>query len=356
MKQTIIVAAAAAVCSGGALAQSSVTIGGVMDAAARSVANSGGGSVKSLVSGANSTSRLYFRGNEELGNGLSAGFWIESGINIDAGTSSGGTQFWDRRATLSLASKPAGEVRLGRDYTPTYTTWSRHDVFSHVGVAGSNNFSSAAQQGPIRNAFGTNPNTTVRSSNSVQYILPAGLGGVEGALMLAAGEGGTAANGQHKLIGGRLAWQTKVFGVSAAYATTENDLTASGKFKDGVIGANGAIGPVRLTAALRRYEQSQAKQTNLMLGALGSIGATDLKLSYLQANLQGRVGATSIDNNDARQIGLGVVYNLSKRTGLYAQAARIENEGTATFVIPGGTTLPAGGRSTGWEAGLRHNF
>lgn len=356
MNQTLIVAAALAVCSGGALAQSSVAIGGVMDAAARSVANSGGSSIKSLVSGSNSTSRLYFRGSEELGNGLSAGFWIESGINIDTGANSGGAQFWDRRATVSLVSKPAGELRLGRDYTPTYTTWSRHDVFSHVGVAGSNNFSSAAQQGPIRNAFGTNPNTTVRSSNSVQYVLPSGLGGLEGALMLGAGEGGTAANGQHKFIGGRLAWQTAAFGISAAYATTENDLTTAGKFKDGVIGANGAIGPVRLTAALRRYEQSQAKQTNLVLGALGSIGATDLKLSYLKANMQGRVGATSIDDNDASQIGLGVVYNLSKRTGLYAQAARVENDGRASFVIPGGTTLPAGGRSTGWEAGLRHNF
>jgi predicted porin len=223
-------------------------------------------------------------------------------------------------------------------------------------VAGSNNFSSAGQQGPIRNAFSTSPNTTVRSSNSVQYILPSGLGGLEGALMVAAGEGGAAANGQHKLMGGRLAWQTKVFGISAAYATTENDLTATGKFKDSVIGTNGSIGPVRLTAALRRYEQAQARQTNLVLGASGSIGATDVKASYLKANMQGRAGATSIDDNDATQMGLGVVYNLSKRTGLYAQVARIENEGRATFVIPGGSPLPAGGRSTGWEAGLRHNF
>lgn len=349
-------AAALALGAGTAAAQSSVTIGGVLDAAARNVRNTGGSSVSSLVSGSNSTSRLYFRASEDLGGGLSAGFWIESGINVDTGTSVGGTQFFDRRSTVSLSSTAAGELRFGRDYVPTYTIWSRHDFFSHVGVAGSNNFSSATPQGPIRNGFGTSPNTTVRSSNSVQYILPSGLGGVEGAVMVAASEGGTAANGQHKLIGGRLGWQGKSVGVTSAYATTQNDLTATGKFKDMVIGVNGTVGPVRLTLAQRRYQQAQAKQTNLMLGVMSSFGVVDVKASYLKANMKGRVGTTVIDANDAQQFGLGVVYNLSKRTGLYAQAAQIRNDGRATFVIPGGTALPAGGKSRGWEAGLRHNF
>jgi len=72
--------------------------------------------------------------------------------------------------------------------------------------------------------------------------------------------------------------------------------------------------------------------------------------------MKGKVGATVVDANDATQVGIGAVYNLSKRSGLYAQGARIHNDGRATFSVPGGTTMVAGGNSTGFEAGLRHNF
>ncbi|WP_434063995.1 porin [Roseateles violae] len=352
----ILSAALLTVLAGGAAAEGSVTIGGILDAAVRNVHNEGGSAIQSLVSGSNATSRIYFRGEEDLGGGLSAGFWLESGIAVDTGASTGGTQFFDRRATLSLQSRSLGELRLGRDYVPTYTLWSRHDPFTHVGVAGSNNFSSSSQQGPIRSAFGTGPNTTVRASNAVEFLLPAGLGGVEGGLMLAAGEGGTAANGQDKVVGGRIGWQGASFGAHASQVTTSNDLPASGKFKDSLLAVNGTVGGVRLNAAWRQYEQAQSEQTILLLSAIASFGQVDLKASYLQANMKGRVGTRVIDANDATQFGLGAVYNLSKRTALYAQGALIENDGAATFSIPGGTTMLTGGRSTGWEAGVRHNF
>lgn len=343
--------------AGSAGAQSSVSLSGVLDAAARQVRNDGTSAVKSLVSGSNSTSRLVFRGSEDLGGGLGAGFWLESGIALDVGANTAPTQFFDRRATLSLSAARLGELRLGRDYVPTYTAWSRHDPFSHVGVAGSNNFGGSGPTGPIRAAFGTNPNTTVRASNSAQLLLPAGLGGVEGGLMLAAGEGSSAANGQAKLAGLRLGWSAGPFGVVAATTQTTNDLTgSSNKFKDTVVGANAGFGLVKLTLAWREFEYSTAKQTNLMLGAVWTVGAADLKASYVQGDLSGRVGSTAIDANDAKQIGLGAVYNLSRRTALYATLARIDNEGRANFVIPGGNSLTAGGSSAGYEAGVRHTF
>lgn len=357
MKQkSILTAALLSLAAGTAAAQSSVVVGGILDAAVRHVRNDGGGSIKSLVSGSNQTSRLYFRGEEDLGGGLAAGFWLESGISADTGSSTGGTQFFDRRATLSLSSRSLGELRLGRDYVPTYAVWVRHDPYSHVGIAGSNNFSAASQQGPIRSAFGSGPNTTVRSSNAVEYLLPSGLGGVEGGLMVAAGEGGTAANGQDKLIGGRIGWQSASFGAHASRVVTTNDLTASGKFKDTLFAVNGTVAQVRMTAALRRYEQAASEETLLLLSTVASFGAVDVKASYLRANMKGKVGTTPIDANDATQIGLGAVYNLSKRSALYAQGARINNDGKATFSIPGGTAMVAGGSSTAFEAGVRHNF
>jgi len=355
-RKHILSAALLSLAGGGAVAQSSIVVGGLLDSAVRYVHNDGGGSIKSLVSGSNQTSRLYFRGDEDLGGGLAAGFWLESGTNIDTGTSTGGTQFFDRRATLSLSSRGIGELRLGRDYVPTYAIWVRHDPYSHVGVAGSNNFSSSSQQGPIRSAFGTGPNTTVRSSNAVEFLLPSDLGGFEGGLMVAAGEGGTAANGQDKLIGGRLGWQSASFGAHASRVVTSNELTASGKFKDTLLAVNGTVGQVRMNAALRKYEQALSEQTLLLLSSVVTWGQVELKASYLRANMKGTVGATVIDANDATQIGLGAVYNLSKRSALYAQAARIDNDGKASFSIPGGTTMVAGGSSKAFEAGVRHNF
>jgi predicted porin len=343
---------------GSACAQSNITLAGIADAAVRHVSNEGRGSVKSLISGGNSTSRLIFRGTEDLGGGLSAGFHLENGLLLDSGNPAQATQFWDRRATVSLAGKSLGEIRAGRDFVPSYVSWSRFDPFSYVGVASSSNFVSASPQGPIRASFGTNPNSTVRSSNAVQYLLPGGLGGIEGGVLLAAGEGGTAASGQHKVAGLRLGYVAGAVNVSAAYTRSENDLTAAGgAFKDAALGGSYDFGMARVSLALRRFERADAKQTNLLLGAWVPLGSGELKVSFNRVDLSGRVGTTDIAANDARQWGLGYVHNLSKRTSLYGTVARIDNRGTAMYVIPGGPSgLAGGGSSTGAEIGVRHTF
>lgn len=361
MNKTLISLAALTVLAstGTASAQSSVTLSGIADAAVRSVSNEGLGSIKSMVSGSNSTSRLVFRGTEDLGGGWSAGFWLEHGIALDTGSSTSTTAsgFWDRRSTVSLASKSIGELRLGRDFVPSYTAWSRYDPFSYVGVAGSNNLVSATPQGPIRSAFGTNPNTTVRSSNSVQWFLPAGLGGVEGALMVAAGEGGTPANGQHKLVAGRLGWAGGPVGVSVAHTRTENDLTTTGTFGDTTVGGTWNLGFLRLNAAWRQFKQNASKQTNVLGAVIVPVGTSEIRLSYVEADFSGRVGSTVIDANGVSQIGLGYVYNLSRRTAVYATASRVDNDGALALAVPGGPAgLGAGRTSTGYEAGVRHSF
>lgn len=338
-----------------AQAQGSVTLGGVVDAAARHVSNEDRGSVQSLVSGSNATSRLVVRGVEDLGGGLSASFHLEHGLALDTGNPTGA--FWDRRSTVSLASKSVGELRLGRDYVPSYIGWSRFDPFSHVGVAGSNNFGGSGALGPIRAAFGTTANSTVRASNSVGYFLPGGLGGVEGQFMAAAGEGATPANGGHKVLAGRIGWAGGPVAFSVARTQTENELTTSGKFTDTALGGTYSLGPGRVHLAWRQFKYDTAKQSNLMLAGTYNLGALQLKASIIEADMAGRVGTTVIDANDARQLGLGAVYSLSKRTALYGTFSRIDNEGAATFAVPGGPAGLAGGKSsTGYEFGMRHNF
>jgi predicted porin len=360
LKNPCIAAAVTALCLvGQAAAQSTVTLGGVADIAARQVSNEGRGSAKSLVSGSNATSRIFVRASEDLGGGMAAGFHLEHGIQLDTGAAVQATQIWDRRSTVSLAHKSLGEIRAGRDFVPSYSGWSRFDPFTYVGVASSSNFVSASPQGPIRNGFASNPNTTVRSSNALQVLLPGSLGGLEGGVMIAAGEGGTAANGQHKLIGLRLGYVSGPWNASVAHTRSENNLTVTGgAFKDTSLGASYKFGIAQVSLATRRFEQSTAKQTHTLLGAWIPAGSQgEVKFSYHQVNLSGTIGATRIDANDAKQIGVGYVYNLSRRSALYGTLARIDNAGAATYAVPGGPTgLAAGGKSTGAEVGFRHNF
>ncbi|EHR71649.1 hypothetical protein BurJ1DRAFT_2826 [Burkholderiales bacterium JOSHI_001] len=352
----------AVLCTGSALAagvqaQTTVTLSGIVDLAARQVSNQGVGSAKSLVSGSNATSRLIFSGREDLGTDLYAAFHLEHGLLADTGTQATADKFFDRRSTVSLGSKTWGELRLGRDFVAPYTNWSRYDPFAYVGAARTANLVSATPNGPIRAAFGSNANTTVRSDNLLQWLAPSGWGGFEGGLMLAASEGGAVASGQAKLAGARVGYDAKVWSLSAATATSQNSQTTAGKFKDTAIGGTVDLAPVRLSAAWREFKYDQAKQTLLLLGAVASFGQHEVKASWTKANMQGRVGATSIDANDASQIGLGYVYNLSKRTALYGTLARVSNDGAARFVITDGPAgMAGGGTSKGFEFGVRHRF
>lgn len=357
MKKTMIAAAGVLACAAMPAWSQSVTLSGVVDAAARHVSNDGRGSINSLVSGANSTSKLIVRGVEDLGGGLSAGFHLEHGFQIDSGAQVSATQFWDRRATVHLVSKQWGEIRMGRDYVPNYLNWNRYDPFAYVGAGGSNNFISATPTGPIRSAFGTGLNTTVRSSDSVQFVLPASLAGLEGSVMLGAGEGGTTTGGKNKFTGLRLGYVGKGFAISAAASRSENNLTAGRAFRDQVVAGSYDFGVVQLSAALRQFKQASAKQTNLLFGARIPLGQGTVKLSLNRANLSGKVGAAVIDANDAQQLALGYVYDFSKRSAVYTTFSVIDNKGAATYVVPGGPAgMAGGGMSKGLEIGVRHNF
>src|SRR5262245_26651230 len=78
--------------SAAAHAQSSVTVFGVVDVGVRHVKN-GDQSVNSVSTGGVNTSRIGFRGVEDLGDGLGAGFWLESGFRPDTGSNVDNTRF-----------------------------------------------------------------------------------------------------------------------------------------------------------------------------------------------------------------------------------------------------------------------
>lgn len=340
-----------------AAAQSSVTISGILDVAVRRVSNDGVGSANAVVSGSNSTSRLNVSVLEDLGGGLKAGATLEHGLLVDTGAVATADKFWDRRATVSLMDDRLGEARLGRDYVPSYSVWTRLDPFSYVGAARSANLISATPTGPIKSAYGSAANTTVRADNTAQWLLPSGLGGLEGGVMLAAGEGRDATAGRGRVVGARLGYSFGDVSIAAAQTETRNSLTTTGSFKDSVLGAQLQLAPVKLGLAWRTFKLADSKQALLMASASSSFGAHEVKASWVRSNFSGRVGSTVIDANDSTQLGLGYVYNLSKRTALYGTLARISNDGAAKVVITDGPAgMAAGGTSKALEAGVRHRF
>lgn len=341
-------------------AQSSITVFGIADASLRQTGNSGAGKLRSLATGGNSTSRIGFRGQEDLGGGMAASFHLESGLRIDTGTQTG-TQFYDRRSTVSLSAKSWGEVRLGRDQVPTHTAWLRVDPFAFVGVASAGNLQSgtAANPGPIRAAFGATPSALTplaRVSNAVQWIAPGGLGGFTGQVLLSADEGGTSVSGQHKVRAVQLGYEAGPVLLNLASTESSNDLTTAGHFKDQLVTVSATIASAKVSAGVRRLAYASTRQSNILLAVVVPVGMGQIKASWLKADLSGTVGATSVQVNDAQQIGLGYVHNLSRRSALYATWSHINNDGRATFVVPDGPTALAGRNSSGWELGLRHSF
>jgi predicted porin len=112
------VAAAAALLSGGAYAQTNVSIYGLMDSGVEYTNHAGAkGSALRLMSGGTNTSRIGFKGSEDLGGGLKAIFQLEGGILLDTGESDG--NLFGRQANVGLQGG-FGRVVAGRSYSTTY--------------------------------------------------------------------------------------------------------------------------------------------------------------------------------------------------------------------------------------------
>jgi predicted porin len=381
MKKSLIALAALAA-AGVASAQSSVTLFGILDAGISHYSNKSGNAATlsrtAMTNSSESSSRLGFRGTEDLGGGMSAQFWLEAGLSNDDGSAGGGisapgassgpVSLFNRRSTVSLAGG-FGEVRLGRDYTPTFGSDSAFDPYGFVGV-GYNLIGKANTNSAYNPASGI----YVRSSNAISYFLPRDLGGVYGQLMYAFGEAdqvsGAATNNGGRHIGGRVGWANGPINVAGAYSETMsvNAVPANQvKTKIGNLGASYDFGVAKVMAEYgesRVNPESAAagssrRMKGWLLAATAPVGAGLLKLSYGDVRYTWNDGR--VNQPKASQWALGYVHGLSKRTALYATVSRISNKnGAALSVTPGaGTALGFSGTpstSMGYDLGLRHSF
>lgn len=344
-----------------AVAQSNVTLTGVVDLSVRHASHSQA-SVNSLASGGNSTSRLQISGTEDLGGGLVAGFWLEGSVLADTGTGGTGSGLvFDRRSTVQLAG-PWGEVRLGRDWTPVFWGQVLADPFLATGIGSIANYLNQGVSTVFRRSFGVQPTTLSRSSNAVEYWLPANLGGWYGQAMWAPSErAGSQSNnnvGSYGYQAFRAGWRNKSVDAALFGGTTRIDAQGEHLRQTGIYGAYIFDGNIRLAASMVDSRFQQSRQSHTLVSLTAPWQQWVFKTSYNHLNQKGsdELGR-NIGANDSSSWTLGAEYNLSKRTALYATGAWLNNRGAAQFAVqgtPAGT--PAGGSSRGYEFGIRHSF
>ncbi|WP_440532786.1 porin [Variovorax sp. YR566] len=403
MKKSLLVLAALAAC-GAASAQSTVTLFGVVDAAYRNVSNKSEStnpfgpfySVKAsrteLANSGLNSSRLGFRGVEDLGGGLSASFWLESPITNDDGAT--GLSNFSRRSTVSLAGS-FGEIRLGRDKTATVLNEEQFDPFADTGIGGSL-IIDANETSVSGTGYGSN-STYKRAGNMVQYFLPRNLGGFYGNVGYSLHEltrtspdsvaGADKTNtGRH--IGGRVGYAAGPLDVAASYAQNDTSFTTGtgaaavarpGKIKTFNLGATYDFGVAKLFGEYSRSKDQRdplnvftrvpdVDLTGYLIGVTVPIGPGQIRASYSQVkydfNRVPVLGVVNAPDPKSNKLALGYVHNLSKRTALYGTIARVSNKnGAGNTVGAGPSYVVAFNRaalqpksSMGYEFGIRHAF
>ena len=116
MKACLAVGVVAWLCSASAWAQSSVTVFGFLEAQVGRQTQDAPGTKLYDMGG----SRLGFKGDEDLGGGMKASFYLEHRLNPDDGTVGGGATFWKGGSWVGLSHETAGSVKLGRWWSQAF--------------------------------------------------------------------------------------------------------------------------------------------------------------------------------------------------------------------------------------------
>lgn len=344
----ILIAAALPMVSSGAIAQSSITLFGILDVNVRYVDNSNLPSNVTMDNAGLSSGRLGFRGLEDLGGGLQAGFWLESDVYADRGEFHASGKFFQRRSTVSLMGG-FGEVRLGRDFTPAAQIPVKFDPFNVIGLANSNRISR------VPAAFAN----YYRSDNTIQYFTPR-WNGLQAEVMYALDENPSNSLGRH--VAGRLSYDNGPVSLAVNMGRTDVN-TAGTRLKQYGAAASYNFGFAKLMGYFQREElpygvygsSTLGSEDRWQVGMTIPVGSHYIRASYVRSDA--RQGPAAFNGSDANRYAIGYVHNMSRRTAMYGTIARITNKGGAKFSLAGGASgLAAGGNSTGAEFGIRHNF
>ena len=308
MKKSLLALAVLGAFAGAASAQSSVTLYGKLDLG---FAKAAGSADKQVADG--SSSRVGFRGVEDLGGGLKALFQFEHRFNPDDGTVTNAA-FWHGISTVGLGGS-FGTVNLGRQYTAAFSLATDViDPFGGYTVAG------------LRDESLTKSVARLRTDNSVRYD------GAFGGLKVAADIAETPAGGVDRPYSVAAQYAAGPFMVAASYdnPTGANDNLAT-------LGGSYTFGPAKVSLGIGRGDNnSNVRVKQALAGVTVSVGAAGQVLAGYAQEEVGTADAT-------KKVSLGYRHNLSKRTQLYTDVTRVNDLLSKT-------------EKTGYDFGVIHTF
>ncbi len=321
MKRTLLATALVALGASSAFAQSSVTIYGRLNVTAEAQNSN---DVKTKVLN-NNASRIGFRGTEDLGGGLKAGFVLEHGFNPDTGTPA--ASFWGRQSEVNLGGG-FGLVRLG-----TFTSEAYYATSDYIGM---HNHETGSSSDALYAYIG-------RNTNKIAYRTPS-LGGATIEAAVSAGEGGGRARNYDVAVN---------YGAGPLHIGVGYE-KAGGNAKQVAVSALYEMGSLAFGAMVQRDTDGIAaglgNRTNFRGSVAYIFGANELHLNV------GKAGDYSkLKNSDALQYTAGYNYNLSKRTKVYGYYTAI-NDSKVGLYTGGARANGKDGEFSSLAAGVRHNF
>jgi predicted porin len=385
MQKKLIALAVASVASGAAFAQTNVTMYGIADAgyvyssgdAVRGVP--GNNEFSGIQSGLLSGSRLGFRGEEALGNGLKAVFTLEYSLNIDNNSGVGNTGGLNARQQFVGLAGNFGQVALGRQYSPGYQATANNDPAG--GAAFEPQSYMTAQAGNT-----ITPNSGARWNNAISYTTP-NWGGFTGKAIYSFGENDTYINAagvpvaptfndnevsttdnSRWALGANFA--TGGFNVDAVYQVRQQvTLTAVPPTLGAAAAATGDdisewyIGgsyDFKFVKVMASYQDQNDKNTlnndnsTWSLGAVVPFGNAAVHLAWAQTDFDR--GSGSVVNGKSNGAMIAGTYAFSKRTTAYAGYVWTKNDNDSIGLGPVSGVGAAGETNNTFLAGLRHSF
>jgi len=316
---------------------------------------SGEGTSFNVASGMNGHNGIGFRMSEDLGNGMKISGDAMFGFALDAGAPAGAASqsgnFSNIYSYLAL-SGDFGTVIAGRAGGARAGFIKKYDPFGGFGVG---------------NALAVQNSGADYADNVLAWITPEIVPGLKGLFAYTSN-----LIGQDQQI--RRAGSTPLYVAAALYNNGPLDLTVS---YEKLWTYNGNDGNVHVQTVGASYDFGMVKLMGLwqhltdidqgwQVGATAPVGeATTLKIGYVQGELKGPVSSP-----ECKKFAVGVNHDLSKRTRLYVDAARLSSDTGSACASQGGITTAGGAYSStnagrdnltgygewGVGAGVRHSF
>jgi len=382
MKKSLLALAAMGAFAGAAQAQSSVTVYGILDVGfqgrSSTVGNLKTNSTQFNGDGGESTSRLGFRGTEDLGGGMSAFFTSEFQLYPTQANLSGDTNggLFNRQTFVGLKQNGIGQFAMGTQYTPIHLAVSRNDPGQQNNMLGDVIYTTNAAQG---NATTTTA-YTVRQNQSLTAATDRFAGFVVSG-MYVNGNQSTNAGGTDNSFGYGLAvnYVWNKLNVDAVYQSFKNETAVAGVLTPAALPTN----PSRAAIGTTTRNGTNITDTQYYGGASYDFGILKAYIQYVNRKATANTDSNAYVSRTAQNIGVrgnitktvevwamvgtgrfnangsgaptanfsgwqvGSNYWLSKRTNLYAIYGATQTSSTST-------TASASGSSYG--LGLRHTF